>query len=212
MTDPIPVVVASRQPLLCKGIHRTLVETGDFGVVATITRSRALIPICSRVKPQIAIISRDVIQDQFEKTVQALGRRCVETKILILASRPNERIMPTPALAGIAGYLCWDIQPEALVSAVRSVLQEGVWFSAAIMAEVLGGGTAKEGPVLSERRLSILRYLARGYTDAEIGASLHISTRTVRYHLQKIYDQLDVRSRAAASAEGVRLGLIRLDD
>jgi DNA-binding NarL/FixJ family response regulator len=112
--------------------------------------------------------------------------------------------------AGAAGYMLKDEDPSIIATAVRAVARGETWMSAAVTAAVVNH-TVRE-PVrsaeatLSVREREVLQELSSGKENQEIGATLHITERTVRFHLRNIYDKLGVR-RGEAIARGVRMGL-----
>jgi DNA-binding NarL/FixJ family response regulator len=63
-------------------------------------------------------------------------------------------------------------------------------------------------PHLTQEELAVLRLVAEGKTDCDIGRELHLSERTVRYRLQRVCDKLEVNNRTEAAVKAVRLGLI----
>ena len=64
------------------------------------------------------------------------------------------------------------------------------------------------GPALSPRQQQVLERMAEGMTNAEIGAELGVTERTIKAYAQELYDRLGVRNRAGAVAEGIRAGLL----
>jgi DNA-binding NarL/FixJ family response regulator len=111
--------------------------------------------------------------------------------------------------AGARGYMLKDEALGTIAAAVRAVASGETWMSAAIM-ECLVDHAASEladEPGLSVRESEVLRQLVTGKENREIGVALHISERTVRFHLRNIYDKLGVQRRAEAIAWGVRRGL-----
>ena len=96
----------------------------------------------------------------------------------------------------------------AITTAVRAVGRGETWLSAAVTARLINNVVRDPGehvpPALSEREQDVLRLLALGKENQEIGDRLGISERTVRYHLRNIYDKLGVQRRGEAIAWAVR--------
>jgi DNA-binding CsgD family transcriptional regulator len=169
------------------------------------------------------IASPDRIADMLCR-VAVLAESCREhgeaIRLFGAAEAMKERIGVVPALPESAVY------DRALSEAKRALSPESyqAWWAsgramepAAIMEVAKDlihdamAGTGLEEPVaagLTPRELDVLRLMARGKTDREIGEALYISHRTVNGHIARIFDRLDVHSRAEAAAEAVRLGLL----
>jgi DNA-binding NarL/FixJ family response regulator len=112
---------------------------------------------------------------------------------------------------GAAGFLTKDLNPDALLRAVRGIRRGDLPMSRAMAADVVRalaarsgtphGGTPPDDPLagLSAREAEVLRHLAAGRTDREIGEQLGISPRTVETHVGSILHKLNVRNRAEAA-------------
>ena len=141
---------------------------------------------------------------------------CPTTRIVLLTVSTDQRDVTEAMRLGAAGYLTKDMNPDALLRAVRGVLHGDLAMprrlAAATMRELAeaarrrpGEGRTEGGSTLTAREDEILRMLADGLTDREIGTALSISTRTVESHVGNILRKLDARNRADAArryAEG----------
>ncbi len=114
-------------------------------------------------------------------------------------------------VAGVAGYVLKDEIEEAVVRAIRAVMQGDTWFSRTVVEKLArpaaGEAPLAEKPVLTERESEVLRLLAQGYTNIQIAETLSIAGRTVRFHLRNICDKIGVRSRVEATIWAVQHGL-----
>lgn len=117
--------------------------------------------------------------------------------------------------AGATGYLLKDDPVERVAQAVLSLVQGGSPMSPGIARHVLNRlrGTApaeSAGASLTERELTVLHALSRGFTYGEVAEQLGLSTHTVGTHVKHLYRKLEVCSRSEAVYEAAQLGLIRL--
>ena len=114
--------------------------------------------------------------------------------------------------AGVAGYVLKDEIEEAVVRAIRTVMQGGTWFSRKVVDKLARPATEEaspaEKPALTERELEVLRLLARGYSNAQIAKAMSITERTVRFHMEKILAKLGVSNRTEAVAVATQHGWI----
>lgn len=137
--------------------------------------------------------------------IAEIGRRHPGVQVVVLTTYDTAAEVSGALAAGARGYLLKDAGRAAIADAVRaahrgrSVLAPGVRRQAA--------EPEPAGP-LSPRELEVLRLVAAGRTNAQIGAELHIGESTVKTHLQHVFDKLAAADRAAAVAIGYRRGLL----
>ena len=102
---------------------------------------------------------------------------------------------------------------EAVVRAIRTVMQGDTWFSRTVVERLAHPATTEvppiEKPTMTDRELEVLRLLVAGKTDQQISQELHIAERTVRNCLRSIYDKLEADTRVEAAVRAVRLGLVQ---
>jgi DNA-binding NarL/FixJ family response regulator len=136
-----------------------------------------------------------------------------DTKIVMLTVSSERRDLLDAVREGAAGFLTKDLNPDALLRAVRGIRRGDLPMSRGMAAEVVRvlAGRASSGPaqargaeddvlgLLSAREGEVLRHLAAGRTDREIGEQLGISPRTVETHVGSILHKLGVRNRAEAA-------------
>jgi DNA-binding NarL/FixJ family response regulator len=125
----------------------------------------------------------------------------------VLTTFGEDEVLWGAIQAGAAGFVLKDSSAEDLIAAVRAVAGGGAWFDAAVAPRVLDhyrrlvAPAAREATrleLLTEREHDVLRLMARGATNAEIAAALHVAEATVKTHVGSIFGKLDVRDRAAA--------------
>jgi DNA-binding NarL/FixJ family response regulator len=132
------------------------------------------------------------------------------TAVVMLTSYCQDSIILKSLNAGAKGYLIKDVELGEVKRAIRaasrghSVLDPKV--AARVLANTLNGGTPRAA--LSDRDLAIIRHVAGGLTNKEIGLLVHLSGHTIKDRLEKIAAAFDVRSRAEIVAEAFRAGLI----
>ena len=145
------------------------------------------------------------------ETVAYLCEHCSQTKIVVLTAYRNDNYVRGVA-GNIEGYVLKDEAPEVVVEAIRTVMQGGVWFSKPIVEKLsrLASGKAllDEKSALTKRELEVLKLVAEGYTNIQIGETLSISERTVRFHMEKILAKLGVSNRTQTVAVATQRGWI----
>jgi DNA-binding NarL/FixJ family response regulator len=115
---------------------------------------------------------------------------------------------------GINGFVSKDENLEKLIEAIVTVHNGKSWFSPRIMKIIAGSIKQKSSlsqPELDEREIIILTLLSQGFENKYIARKLHLAERTIRYHVGKIMEKLEVKIRTEAVAKALQLGLIQTD-
>ena len=140
-----------------------------------------------------------------------------ELPILVLTSFDDEEEMFGVLAAGASGYILKDTRPEQLAQAVRTVAEGQSVFDSGIAARVIAGKTTAQNepdPVLlnllSERELQVLKLMAKGLSNKEIGRALWIGETTVKTHVSRILRKMGQSDRTQAVLAAVQAGLVRL--
>ena len=152
--------------------------------------------------------------DGIEATLQ-LKTRHPQVKVIIATVFDDEENIFNAILAGADGYLLKDDPPEALHRAIKEVMEGGAPMSPAIARKALNllrrSPQAPREPAshdLSDREVQILEQLSKGLRYRQVGENLHISTGTVRKHIENIYRKLQVHNKTAAVVEARKKGVI----
>ena len=136
------------------------------------------------------------------------------TQVVVLTADPDDARVVAALRAGAIGYVRKDSDPEIFLAAVRaaargqSILDPGV--AGSVLQELAQGGPLVEE--LSEREKDVLRQLAHGRTNREIGQALHVSEETVKTHVGNILSKLQLSHRTQAVIYAIKQGLVSIDD
>ncbi|MET7393289.1 response regulator transcription factor [Dactylosporangium sp. NPDC005572] len=143
----------------------------------------------------------------------ATGRILAElpsTKVVVLTTYDTDADILRAVEAGACGYLLKDATRAELTAAVRAAAR-----GETVLAPAVAGRLVRQvrnppapAPALSARELEVLRLVATGRTNADIGRALHISEATVKTHLLRTFTKLDVSDRTAAVTTAMSLGLL----
>lgn len=152
--------------------------------------------------------------DGIEATRRISGRGPTgKTRVLVLTTFENDSYVYEALHAGAAGFLLKRAEPEVLLTAIRMLATtDALLFPEALRRLVrqqsLPGGSTSQHVKLTARETEVLRALARGLTNAEIGAELFLSTETVKTHVGSILAKLGARDRTQAVIYAYESGLI----
>jgi DNA-binding NarL/FixJ family response regulator len=138
--------------------------------------------------------------------------------VLVLTTFGEDEVLWGAIEAGASGFVLKDSSAEDLIAAVRAVAGGGAWFDPGVAPRLLERYRRVVAPAardagrldqLTEREHEVLRLMARGATNAEIGATLHVAEATVKTHVGSIFAKLGVRDRAAAIVFAYDHGVVK---
>ena len=162
-----------------------------------------------RLRPDLLLLDIDLPGMSGLEAVRELAPRLPDTRVVMLTVSTDRRDLLDAVRHGAFGYLTKDLTGDALLRAVRGIRRGDLPMSrvhAALVVDHLsrgarGGVPAPDdvGGLLSVREQEVLRLLAEGMTDREIGVALAISPRTVESHVSSVLRKLGVRNRAEAA-------------
>jgi DNA-binding NarL/FixJ family response regulator len=146
--------------------------------------------------------------------LQALRSRPDGTPCLVLTTFDDPDAFLAAVRAGARGYLLKDASSEELSEAIRCIAGGGTWLEPSVTDGVVralrrgANGIPDLDEKLTEREIEVLRLLAGGYSNREIGAALGVAERTVKNHVSSILGKLWVRDRTRAVLKAIAHGLI----
>ncbi|AZG44482.1 response regulator transcription factor [Gordonia insulae] len=201
----IRVLLVDDQELVRTGLRRILRIKDGFDIVGECGDGGEVIDAISQTSPDIILMDLRMRHVDGIAATAAVARLPQPPPVLVLTTFDDDQLLSGALRAGAAGFILKDSPAEALIWATRAVVDDGAYLDPAVTGRVLQGfrraapesRTQSDG-VLTEREADVLRLMARGHTNSEIGARLHISEVTVKSHVNHIFTKLDLRDRAAA--------------
>jgi two-component system nitrate/nitrite response regulator NarL len=162
-------------------------------------------------RPDVALIGGTLPGLTGHQVLNAVARDGLRTRVVMIAARPDPQQVYAALAEGAAGFLTKDADARELCDAIAAVARGRTVLSPELQAGVAGEirlRTSRDRPVMTVRERETLTLIAEGLSAPQIGRALHLSTATVKTHLQHIYEKLGVSERAAAVAEAMRRGLL----
>jgi DNA-binding NarL/FixJ family response regulator len=202
---PLRVVIADDQEIVRSGI-RLILEAHGIDVVGEAGDGRQAVELARRLRPDVCLVDIRMPQlDGLEVTRMLAGRDVAEPiPVVVVTTFDHDEYVNTAIRNGASGFLLKDAGPALLVEAVRAAAAGDALVSPSITVRFLQHfserSPAEPSPLeptvpLTEREEDIVRSLARGLTNAEIGEQLYISLSTVKSHVANIQSKLGVRNR-----------------
>jgi two-component system nitrate/nitrite response regulator NarL len=211
MPRRIRVFTADRLPLYRSAVAAAIKQRPELELVGESSDGRETLSAIARLEPDVAVIDIDLPRLDGGQILNAVGRDGLESRILLLSSDPEPAVVYRSIAAGAAGYLSKAAQGSQICDAITAVARGRTVLSPELQTGIAGEirlRAADERPLLTAREQEVLVLISEGLTAPRIGRRLHLSTATVKTHLQHLYEKLGVSERAAAVAEAMRRGLL----
>lgn len=210
MAEPIKVLIADDHPVVRQGLRTFLSVQEDIEVVGEAADGAEAITVAEKLDPDVILLDLKMPGVDGQAALGELRARGVRARVLILTS-VTERGHVLPAVrTGAAGYLYKDVDPQALVQAIRAVHDGHVLLAPEAADAVLRtDGSAEEARLtaLTEREREVLIQIALGRSNREIARALVVSEKTVKTHVSNLFIKLGVQDRTQAALYAVRHGL-----
>lgn len=200
-------------PLYRRGIHAALDGRPEIRVVGAVGTAAEALAVCERERPDVMLLDVNLPDRSGIEVARAARDASPATRVIALTAYDDEAYILALAEAGVRGYLLKTATDAEILAAVRAVAAGGSVFAAAVTEALLRyarDDTAGHDLALTERELEVLRHVATGLTNRDIGRHMGISGRTVQAHLSHIYGKLGVASRTEAVTVSIREGLLRV--
>jgi DNA-binding NarL/FixJ family response regulator len=202
-------VVADDHPLMLTGVVARLSVEEDIRVVGRATSCQELLTTVRDQMPDVVVADVTMGDGSVLDVLDALARAAPGARVLLLSATDDPAAVSTALERGAAGFLSKETDSDALAVHVRDVAAGKTVLdarSAAAVAARLRDPAPAEA--LSAREVEVLRLVAEGKSNPEIGKALFVAASTVKTHLERAYAKLGVSDRAAAVARAKDLRLL----
>ncbi len=221
--DRLPVlriIVVDDQWMIREGLASLAGLEDDIEVVAIGADGNEAVALVGQHRPDVVLMDiRMPGLDGIEATL-AIHERHPDVKVLMLTTFEDQDLIERSLAAGAAGYLTKDIAAQDLARSIRSAASGVVQLTPKVAQKLLGSADrARSTPTpepsastvldeLSARERDVLRLVAQGMSNKQIGAELHLSTGTVKNYVSSILRRLGTTDRTQAAVLAARHGLL----
>jgi DNA-binding NarL/FixJ family response regulator len=211
----IRVLVADDFPLVREGMARALERDPGIEVVAQAADGMEAVEMARRTRPDVMLLDLRMPELGGLGVLERIQEELPDTRVVIMSASEKTESLLDAVGAGAAGYLTKRTSGEELRQAVITAHGGGSVITPALASHLLrefsnaarGQGSSVR-PLLGTRELDILRLVAQGLTDHEIGRQLFISPRTVQNHLTRIREKTGLRRRSELTRWAVEHSLL----
>jgi DNA-binding NarL/FixJ family response regulator len=203
----IRVLIADDHTVVREGLAAIIGRQPDMQVVAEAENGREAVALWKRHRPDVSLLDLRMPELDGAGAIVEIRMEDAAARMIILTTYDSDEDVFRGMQAGARAYLLKDARREQLLGCIRQVGAGAIFVPpevAAKLAQRVGGESLTQGET------EVLRLLAAGKSNKEIGVSLFIGETTVKSHVKSLFAKLNVLSRTQAIAAASRRGLIRL--
>lgn len=211
----ISVLIADDQALVRSGLRLILESEADISVVAEAENGEEAVRVSRRERPDVVLMDvRMPVMDGLEATKQ-ITQALADTRVIVLTTFDLDDYVYGALRAGAGGFLLKDAQGDELVQAVRIIAAGDGIIAPSVTRRLIAEFASRPKSTeptgmsdLTDREVDVLRLVAKGMSNAEIGEELFVSETTVKTHVSHILTKLQLRDRVQAVVLAYESGLI----
>lgn len=210
---PLRVLIVDDQALFREGLRTLLSMRSEIAVVGESADGRTALADVAALRPHVVLMDLKMPGMDGIATIRRLRVQSPEVRIVVLTTFADDDLVFEALRAGASGYLLKDASREELLSALTAVARGQSFLQPDVATKViaefsrLSPRVPNEPPNLSPRERDVLRLLARGASNKEIGSALGLSEGTVKNHVTSVLAKLDVTDRTAAALKARDIGI-----
>ena len=210
----VGIMLVDDHAIVRQGLRSILEREHDLRVVGEASSAAEALAVVASARPRIVLMDLKLSTSSDSEGIELcaeLSRLYPELGVLVLTTFLDDQLVLRAIRAGAKGYVVKDVDTSGLIRAIRDVSRGESAFdarSAAAMVRGLNAPAVEDSKQLTSREREVLRLLAHGLSNKDIGKELFISETTAKFHVGNILRKLGVSRRAEAVYEGSKLGVI----
>jgi DNA-binding NarL/FixJ family response regulator len=220
MIEPIRtrVFVVEDQPQLLKNLLKVLATFGEIEVLGAAQDGESGVEQVVALKPDLLLLDLELPGIDGIEVTRRVKKQAPQVEVLILTSFDDEAKVYEAMQVGASGYLVKRVGPEKIRSGIQEVMAGGTVLEAIIAKRFWNYfhslTTKKAQPDnpwgLTPLEFDVLKYVAKGLSNAEVGQVMELERRTVRTHLSHVYRKMGVNSHVDAVVLALKAGIVEL--
>ncbi len=206
MTKPITVLIADDHPVVRQGLQVLLSVQDDIDVVGEAADGAQAVAMATELDPDVILLDLKLPVMDGVAVLNELRDAGLRARALVLTSAADRGLETLAVQAGAAGFLYKDVDPDALVRALRSVHDGHTLLAPEVAAALLRSSSPAVRGVgaLTGREREVLAQIAQGRSNREIARLLQVSEKTIKTHVSAVLAKLGVQDRTQAALLAVR--------
>jgi DNA-binding NarL/FixJ family response regulator len=208
---PLKTIVIERQALIAKALRSLFQQNSSLNVVADGTRLNA--DDLKRHRPQLIIFGGDNLADEMSAVIELARSIVPDVRFCVLSSHANAELMTRCMSAGADAFLLKDMAMSELDVALRIIAAGSCYVDPRVAGQMMRRRYEPASPstILAEltpRESQILRLIAGGFANKEIGAKISLSEKTVKNYISRMFVKLNVSARTQAAVFAIQSGMV----
>jgi NarL family two-component system response regulator LiaR len=209
--ERIRVLLVDDHAVVRQGLRAFLRLQPDIEVVAEAAGGQAAVEAAREHRPDVVLLDLRMPAGDGVAAIPGLRAAAPEARTLVLSSYSDDEEVFGAIEAGADGYLLKDVEPDQLAAAIRQVHRGQPALHAEVAARLMRRAADPQpasGGSLTARELDVLRLVVEGFANKEIARRLAITEKTVKTHVSRILQKLDVPDRTGAAVLAIRRRLV----
>jgi DNA-binding NarL/FixJ family response regulator len=197
----IRLVLIDDHPIVLDGLQQLFQSEPDIQVVARCVSGAEGLSAIRRLNPEIVVLDLNMPRMSGLEVLRAMRQSQVPARVVLLAATLDEQDVLEATRLGVRGMVLKELAPKMLVQCVRRIHAGGQWVEKEALSRAFETllrretGTREVATLLTERELELVKLVGTGLRNRDIGQRLGITEGTVKIHLHKVYQKLQVGSR-----------------
>ncbi len=212
---PLRTLVADDHRLFRQGLISLMNTRPDLiQVIGEAESGAEAIDLADKLSPDLILLDIYMPQQNGLQAAEVILTNVPQTAIVMLTASEQDEHLDQAVRLGVSGYLLKNLDAKELFDLVEGVSRGEVAVTRALASRMLRNLSVRKSKdqepveVLTDREIEVLRLVARGASNPQIARELHVTVNTVKAHLKKILDKLNVENRTQAAAYAMRSGLV----
>jgi len=204
--EPIRIVVADDHPLYREGVARSLSEDAGLSVVGQAQDALGAAELAERLQPDVVLLDVSMPHGGGLAALRQIMQMAKPPKVAMLTASEEDDVVMQALKAGALGYILKGVGSRELVAVVKDLANGQSYVPPALAGRILnamrsGAAARPANPIddLSRREEDILRLVAEGKSNKEVGLALELQEKTVKHYMTSILQKLHVRNRVEAA-------------
>jgi DNA-binding NarL/FixJ family response regulator len=209
---PITIILADDHPVVRRGLLQFFADVEDLQVLAECGDGNSALEAVRQHEPDVLIADLRMPVTGGMEVLRRLRNEPHSPAVILLAGSISDDEVIEAMRLGAKGVVLKEMAPTLLVQCIRKVAAGGIWLEKEAIGRSLGklfqSGDGRARTVLTPREIEIVRMVAQGIGNREVGERLFISEGTVKTHLHTIYEKLGVKGRVQLATYARENGLL----
>lgn len=214
-SGPTRIIIIDDHDIARAGMRSLIADAPGIELIGEGSNGAEALELCRQYQPDMVLMDVRMPDMDGLASTMAIKQEYPRITVILITIHDSPEYMLMALRAGASGYLLKDIKRQDLISAIRQVQRGEAFLNNELVTRVLqqihGLALAQRHELierLTVRELEVLRILAKGHTNREIAEQLHISTGTVKVHVEHIIAKLQVSDRTQAAVRAIEIGLL----